>query len=248
MVFNKESFLILRKFCQNIIMAIRRKKKVKEDETLIDVVEVKQSAQDFFENNKSLVLIGLTLLVLLVVGYIAYKYAYKAPRENAAMNELYKAETQFERDSFTLALENPGGGFSGLLDIIDTYGGTKAANTAKYYAGVSYLQLGRFEDAIEYLDGFRPKGDVTPIMKHGAMGDAYSELGQMDAAINAYKAAANAKDNDFLTPYYLSKYATLLNIEGRKDEALKAFERIRDEYPQSAEFPGAKTYIQRLNS
>lgn len=229
-------------------MAIRRKQKAKVDETLIDVVEVKETAQDFFEKNKNAVLIGLVLLVLLVVGFIAYKFAYKAPRESAAMSELYRAELQFEKDSFTLALENPGGGFSGFLDIIDQYGGTTAANTAKYYAGVSYLQLGRYDEAVEYLSDFSPKGSVTPIMKFGTLGDAYSELGEFGDAIGAYKKAANSGNNEFLTPYYLNKYGQLLNREGRSDEALKAFERIRDDYSKSAEFSTAKLYISRIQS
>ncbi len=229
-------------------MAIRRKQKKEADETLIDVVEVKETAQDFFEKNRSAVLIGLVLIVLLVVGFIAYKYAYKAPREEAAMNELYRAELQFEKDSFSLALENPGGGFSGLLDIIDDYSGTKAANTAKYYAGVSYLQLGRYDEAVEYLNGFKAKGDVTPIMKQGALGDAYSELEDFDSALSAYKKAASSGNNDFLTPYYLNKYGQLANIQGNTSEALRAFERIRDEFASSAEFSSAKMYITKLQS
>jgi hypothetical protein len=49
------------------------------------------------------------------------------------------AQQQFEKDSFQLALTNPGGGYSGFLDIIDSYSGTKTANLAKYYAGICYL-------------------------------------------------------------------------------------------------------------
>lgn len=229
-------------------MAIRRNTKKQEEETLVDVVEVKQTMQDYFEQNKGLVLGVLAALVLLVVGYSAYKFAYQAPREESAKSELYRAEMQFEKDSFALALENPGGGFSGLLDIISDYSGTSAANTAKYYAGVSYLQLGRFEEAVEYLKKFNPKGSVTPIMKFGAMGDAYSELGEMDNAISAYKSATQKGENSFLTPYYLNKLGLLLKKEGQNDAALQAFKTIKSKFGKSNESLKADNYINALQS
>jgi len=229
-------------------MAIRRKTKKQEEEPLVDVVEAKETIESYFEKNKGLVLGLLTLIVLLVIGFIAYKYAYQAPRESSAKQELYRAEMQFEKDSFALALENPGGGFSGFLDIIDSYNGTKAANTAKYYAGVSYLQLGRFEEAVEYLKKFKPKGGFTPIMKHGALGDAYSELGEIDNAISAYKSATSKGDNSFLTPYYLNKLGLLLKKEGQSDGAIKAFKTIKDKYSKSNEAMRVDNYINALQA
>ena len=116
----------------------RRKTNKKQDETLVDLVEVKESAQDFLESNQKLV-IGLGLVIVLIIaGYLGYKYGYQGPREENASEQIFKAQIQFERDSFALALESPGEGYEGFLDIIDNYGGTKVANTAKYYAGVSY--------------------------------------------------------------------------------------------------------------
>ena len=88
------------------------------------------------------------------------------------------------QDSFILALENPGGGFEGFLDTIDNYGSTKSGNLAKYYAGISYLNLGRTEDAINYLESYRSNDDITSIMKAGALGDAYAESQSYDKALS----------------------------------------------------------------
>ena len=86
---------------------------------------------------------------MIVGGYLFYDLMVKTPNENAAKEAMYRAEEQFARDSFALALENPGAGFGGFLDIIDEYPGTSAANLAKYYSGISYLNLGRYEAAID---------------------------------------------------------------------------------------------------
>lgn len=211
----------------------RRKSNKKQDETLVDLVEVKDSAQDFLESHQKLVLgIGL-LLIILIGGYLGYKYAYMAPREKNAAEQVFKAQQQFERDSFALALESPGEGYEGFLDIIDNYGGTKIANTSKYYAGISYLNLGRFDDAISYLESFKPAGEILPITKYGALGDAYAELNDFDRAIQMYKKASQVKGNDLLTPYYLKKLGLLEKKLGNSEAASEAFNRITEEFSTS---------------
>jgi len=216
-----------------------------DDDTLVDIVEVKEQAQDFFERHQNLVIGGLAAVLLLIGGYLAYKYAYQEPREAAGMEAMYKAEFQFKQDSFALALTNPGEGMEGFLDIIDNYSGTKASNLASYYAGISYLNLGQYEAAIDYLNDYSAYDDITPITKYGAMADAYAETGELDKALENYKKAVNS-DNDFLTPYYLSKLAVLNMKQGNNDAALKNYQRIEDEYPQSAESKDAKKYISLL--
>lgn len=219
-----------------------------DDDTLLDIVEVKENAQDFFERNQTLVLGLLVAAVLLAGGYLAYKYGYQAPREKNSMEAIHQAEYQFQRDSFALALsDNPGNGKEGLLQIIDNYGGTKVGNLANYYAGISYLNLGQYEVAIEYLDDYSANDDITPITKNGAKGDAYAELGQMDKALANYKKAVNS-DNSLLTPYYLNKLAILSMNQGDNSTALNSFQKIADDYPQSAESRDAEKYISMLRA
>ena len=218
-----------------------------DDDTLVDIVEVKEQAQDFFEKHQNLVIGGLALVLLLIGGYLAYKYAYQEPREQAGMEAMYKAEFQFKQDSFALALTNPGEGMDGFLDIIDNYSGTKASNLASYYAGISYLNLGQYDAAIDYLKDYSAKDDITPVTKNGALGDAYAETGDMDKAIASYKKAADS-DNDFLTPYYLNKLGVLNMKQGNNAEALKNFQRIEADYPQAMEARDAKKYIALLKS
>lgn len=212
----------------------RRKNKKKEEETLVDLVEAKESLQDYFERNQMLVLGAIAAIIIIIGGIFAYMNLYQAPRNKNAMEQMYQAQFQFEQDSFAKALENPGGGYDGFLDIIDNYNGTKAANTAKYYAGVSYLRLGRIEAAISYLKDFSADGDVLPISKNGALGDAYSEMEDFDKAISHYKKAIDIQENEFLTPYYMDKLAKLYEHQAMYDEAQKYFQMIKDEYPNSS--------------
>ena len=216
-----------------------------DDETLVDIVEVKEHAQDFFERHQNTVIGILAVAVLLAGAFLAYKYGYQAPREKESMEAIHKAEFQFKQDSFALALSNPGEGYEGFLEIIDNYSGTPVANLANYYAGISYLNLGNYDVAIEYLNDYSANDDITPITKNGALGDANAELGNVDAAISNYKKAANS-DNAFLTPYYLNKLAILSMSQNDNATALSSFERIKKDFPQSAEAKDAAKYIPLL--
>ncbi len=212
-----------------------------QDEEII-VEEVVGDKKGFLDNSQMTIIGGAAVFLLLIGAYLAYKYLYQAPREKAAVEQIFKAEQQFQQDSFALALEAPGGGYDGLLDIIDSYGGTKTANLAKYYAGISYLNLGRFEDAVSYLNAHNEKGAITSITKYGALGDAYSELGEYDKAISAYSKASSG-DTDVLVPYYLYKLGLLAQKQGQADKAKKAFDRLAADFPDSAEAAEAQKYI-----
>ncbi len=216
-----------------------------DDETLVDIVEVKENAQDFFDKNQKTI-VGVLAAAVIVAGlFLAYKYGYQAPKEKASMEAIHKAEFQFKQDSFALALTNPGEGYEGFLDIIDNYSGTPVANLANYYAGISYLNLGNYDVAIDFLNDYSANDDITPITKNGSIGDANAELGNMDAAKASYQKAANS-DNAFLTPYYLNKLAILSMSLNDNSTALSSFERIKKDYPQSAEAKDAAKYIPLL--
>lgn len=236
-------------------MAKKKQETKQADEVLIDVVEVREQAGDFFARYRTYILGGVGVFLLAVVGWFAYNQFYKIPKQTEAVEQMFQAQIQFERDSFQLALVNPGGGYIGFLDIIDNYAGTPAANTAKYYAGVSYLHIGQqknnankeFEAAISYLQDFNAKGEVLPIMKNGALGDAYAELKDFGKAMSFYKKAVNAGDNELLTPYYLKKVGMLNEKNGDAQAALKSYEEIKNKYPNSGEARDIEKYIVRTS-
>ena len=206
----------------------------------------KNSAGNFFEQNQKAIVGGITAIVILIIGYMAYTYLYQKPREREAVNAIYMAEMQFERDSFENALLSPGAGNMGLLDIIDEYRGTKTANLAVYYAGISYLKLGKYEAAISYLKDFKAKGKLTPITKNGALGDAYSELEDFDKAIEYYKKATTVGKNNYLTPYYLKKLGLLYERQERYKDALAVYQEIADKYPESTDGFNIRKYIDNV--
>ena len=229
-------------------MAKRKKikKKKHEDDILLDLTEVTGQAEDFFERNQKPIMGGAILLVLLVGGYFLYNNLYLKPRQTEAVEQMAEAEFQFARDSFALALANPGAGYPGFADIVKNYKGTDAANAALYYAGISSLNMGQYDAAISYLEDFDAEGELMPIMKQGTLGDAWSEKGELEKALGYYEKAVSTGNNELLTPYYLKKVALLSQKLGNTEKALQVWERIKTEYPNSKEAGEAPKYILSL--
>ena len=213
----------------------------------VEVQEIQASAPPFWETNQRLIIYVIGGLALVFLGWWGYKVMVVEPQQKEAVGAVWQAQVQFDRDSFQLALENPGGGFDGFLGIIDKYGSTPAGNSAKYYAGICYLRLGDFDKAIQYLDDFSAVGELLPMMKYGALGDCYSEKKELDKAADYYKKASEAGKNDLLAAYYLKKLGMLYEYQGNKDAAKATYEHLRRDFanPSSADWRDIEKYIYR---
>ncbi len=222
---------------------IRSKKK--NEEVLVDLVEVVEETGEVLEKYQKWILGGVTALVLLVGGYLAWKNFIIAPKEEEAVRQMWKAEAQFLKDSFDLALTNPGGGYPGFYDIAKEYRGTSAENAADLYAAISHMKLGQFDAAISYLKDFKAAGKVMPIVKNGLLGDAYSEKNEMDKALKYYRKAVKAGDNEAVTPIYMQRLGMLYENLGRYEDALKVYRQLKEKYPDSVPGRDIDKYIMR---
>ncbi|HRI58893.1 MAG TPA: tetratricopeptide repeat protein [Saprospiraceae bacterium] len=227
------------------------KRKVSQEVEEITVQEVNAgSAQSILERFPNLLMYVVGAIVLAIGGWWLYKSMIVAPKQKEAVAAMWHAQQQFERDSFRLALENPGGGFDGFLTLADKFSGTPAGNSANYYAGVCYLQMGDFDNAINYLEKFDGEGDLLPAMKYGMLGDAYSEKGDNDKALSYYEKAADATKNDLLAGYYLKKLGMLNDYQGNKEAAVKAYQRLHRDFPNQAsqDWRDVEKYIYRAGA
>jgi tetratricopeptide (TPR) repeat protein len=221
------------------------KKKTAQEDNLQELESALTRTEQFIEDNQKKITYVVGAIVVIVGIYLAFNRFYMQPKENEALSQMFMAENYFEKDSFNLAL-NGDGNYLGFLDIIDDYGLTKSANRAKYYTGISYLHLGQYEDAIDYLKKFKTDDLLLGPVKTGAIGDAMLELGNTDDALKQYKKAYSETDNILTTPIYKMKAAKLLESMNKLEEALKLYEEIKKDYPESAEGSTVDRYIARV--
>jgi tetratricopeptide (TPR) repeat protein len=207
---------------------------------------VVDSARDFWGKNNKTITYVLAGLVVVIGGYYAYKSFFKAPAETKATEAIWKAEDYFRQDSFQLAL-NGDGVNSGFLKAITKYSGTKAGDLSKFYAGACYMQLGDFNNAVKHLKDFSTNQVEVKLRATGLLGDAYSELGKKQDAIDQYKKAGTLFDKDDVnSPEYLFRAAMLNQELGKNKDAIELLHMIRDKYPNSQRAFEVDKYLGKL--
>ena len=220
------------------MVKIRKPKKENNEVLPIEntdaINETLSKSEEFINNNKNKIFTVLGVIVFLLLGFSIFSYI-KSNQNNTAQEEMFQAVYYFEKDSLVQALNGDGNNY-GFLEIIDEYGLSDAANLSKFYAGVSYLKLGNYENAINYLDEFSSSDLLIQARAYSLIGDAYVEIGDYDNAIYYFKKASNENPNEFFTPSYLLKLAIVYEETGDLESALDTYEEIIEEFKNSPEF------------
>jgi tetratricopeptide (TPR) repeat protein len=208
--------------------------------------DVLLKAQSFWAKNSKIIIAGLIGFTVGVGGFIAYKQLVVKPKEEKAADAIYKAQQYFQIDSSKLVLDGDGSN-KGVLYIMKNYGGTKAANLAHYYAGVSYLKLGDFNKAIEHLKDFSTDAKQIQAAAFGVLGDAYAEAGKKDDAVSSYtKASKTFEYDEALSAEYLFRAALLSSTIGKSKEAVSLFKELKEKFPKTEKASQADKYINTL--
>lgn len=203
--------------------------------------------QGFWEKYQKPVLIVVAVLVIGIGGWLGYNEYIVKPKEEKAHDAMFRAEEYFKLDSSRLVL-NGDGQSKGVLYVINNFGGTKAANLCKYYAGVSYLKMGDFNNAVKYLKDFSTDAKQIQLLAYGLLGDAYSELNKKDDAVASYKKAAGTFETDEAnSSEYLFRAALLEETNGKPKEALDLYKEIKEKFPKTDKGFLADKYIARLS-
>ena len=212
--------------------------------------ESASKTEDWVIANQKYIFIIIGIVAAIVLGYLGFNEFVTKPKQDEAMNEMFQAKKYFNeavtgtsKDSlYTLAL-NGGEGKLGMVDIASEYSGTQAGNIANYYAGMAYLNLKDYKNAVSYLGDFSSNDEVLAPMAKGSIGDAFVQLNQTDDALDYYEQAAKLKTNEFTTPLYLYKAGVIALELGKADKALTYFEDIKENYASSTEAENIDVFI-----
>jgi tetratricopeptide (TPR) repeat protein len=221
--------------------------KNKTEDQFAQIEETLSKTEQFIEENQKSLMTIIGAIVGVVALFIVYQNFYIEPMEKEAQAEMYMAELYFQKDSFNLAL-NGDGQYLGFLDIANDYSSTNVGQLANYYAGLSYLHTADYDNAIEYLGDFSSDDIILSSLALGCIGDAYMELGDTDAALDAYADAVNNSANDFTAPRYMMKQAMIYTSIGDNNKALDLFKAIQSDYKTSREANGIEKYIARVEN
>lgn len=211
----------------------------------LNVEEALSVSEAFIVKHKTAIIGFVAGVIILVAGALAYKHLYAEPREEKAQAAIFKGQEYFEQDAYNMALNGDSLGYQGFLKIADQFSGTSTANLAKAYAGICYKNLGKYDEALKQLESFDGDDQMVAPAILGATGNCYAELGQLDKASSILLKAADEADNNTLSPIFLMQAGEILVKQGKFDDAVTAYTKIKDKYFQSYQAMDIDKYIER---
>ena len=215
---------------------IKKEEKLQNEEMAATI----SGAEQFYNENKKTiwgVIICILVVGLAILGYSKFIYA---PQAKEAQEAAFPAELSFQQGEFELAL-NGDGNVLGFAQIIVEYG-AKAGKAVYLYAGICNAQLGNWEDALENLKKYNGKEPILAARGLALQGDCYVALEDYAKAVKLYEKAAAKADNMFAAAYLVKAGQVYLQL-GENDKALKTFETVKENYPQSIEGYEIDKYI-----
>lgn len=177
------------------------------------------------ENKKSFLWIigGIIAAGILVAAYF---YFFHTPGVEKAFNEYGKVEIAPNSNDTTLA--------EGYKKVADKYSGSDAGRLAALEAAQHYYEIGKYQEAITYIDKFKTSDEVLDANVMILKGDCYVNMKKYNEAISSFQAAATkAKGNSEIEPRALFKIATVYEMGQQKyAQAIEIYQQIEKEYPE----------------
>lgn len=203
-----------------------------------------------FFNKYQNIIYGVILgLLVIACALIAFNRFYIQKKNAEASAQIVRPISLFmlgDTTSLNLALDGDDEN-DGFLSIANGYKLTRTANTANYYAGLSYLKLGQKDEAMDYLKKFKKKEDVLWYGCQMTIGDLYDEQGDEATAIKYYQKAAKGEEPMY-APIALFKLGQMYERQEKWNDALKAYKEIEDRFYTEYNKMSIAQYVERAQS
>ncbi|MDR3046425.1 MAG: tetratricopeptide repeat protein [Bacteroidales bacterium] len=204
----------------------------------------------FFEKNQKWIygiLIGILMIAVAIVLLNRFYFQPKMERGSTAILkpiEFYTQAVQMGDSAlYTQALEGDEEN-DGFLTIISQYKWTSISNTAKYFAGLCYLNTGDEDEALKFFKEFKHKEDVYWHACQMLIGDIYDNQNDTKNAIKYYEVATESKD-PYFTPIALFKLGQQYERDNNWKKAIAAYEQIENNFNTQYMNMGVDKFLER---
>lgn len=214
---------------------------------MTEEIRPKGTLEKIVEEHGKKILIAGVAFILLMGGWYWYTSQIKPKKVENANNAIFMVQRYFEKDSINTVYEGDGE-HMGAYDVIEQYGGTKAARLAHYYIGRTLMKESKYEEAIDHLKKTKFKDELMAPQTQTLIGDCYSELEQYEEAAEHYWEAATMRDNNYSAPIAYMKAGLVYEKLGNWEKALKAYEAIKNDFRESEQAKDIQKYISRAET
>lgn len=219
------------------------KNEVEEQNAIDKLNDNLSSASERIAQNKNVIFWIVGGIAIVAAFVLSYLFIYRNPKLNKAFEAYNQVEIQAQGNDSIAAAE--------YKKVADQYDGTDAGDLAALSAAESYYNLGKYKEAVTYLEKFSTS---EPVLAANALilnGDCYVNLKQYDKALDCYQEAVSKADgNPQIAPRALLKEANIYDAQKKYDKALGCYEQIKNDYPTFQLGNGVEidAYIARENA
>ena len=176
------------------------------------------------DNRKTIVIVSCIVVAIAVI-ILAYVYFFRNPGMQKNNANIGKADLQLALGNDSIALKQ-------YTDIADN-GSFEASNRAALQSAILLYQDGKYEDALKYVEKYSSRDDIIGAGALSLKGDCYVNLDKLDKAVDAYKDAIKASDeNPAYTPYFMMKLARVYRAQANFADEAKLLEEIQKVSPR----------------
>lgn len=174
------------------------------------------------KNRNRIIIISIITLVV-VAGCIYYFFGYMPAKERQRHDVIALADQSAMSGMDSIA--------AAQYDDASKVGGN-VGNRAKLNAAQTLYRMGKYEEALKYLNDYTAKEHVVGAAAYALKGDCEVNLDQLDKAADSFKKAIKqADENPVLAPYCMEKLARVYAAQGNHKEEIELLEKIDTEYP-----------------
>lgn len=200
------------------------------------------NARNYFENNKRVVYIALTVLVVIIAGIILYFNKKSANEDNAAL-ALSKIQPVYDSQDFKTAMNGDSlGSFKGLIYIVDEYGSTQSGQLAKILLANSYYYTQDYGNAERYYKDYGGNNDILKAAALAGIAAVNESNNNFSEAAKQYEKAAGVNpevaNNDEYLYYAIRNYYKANDQENVK----RVIKELKGDYPKSSYIVQAEQY------
>jgi hypothetical protein len=235
------------------------KKTIKEDE----FVTTLEKLAIWATNRRDELRIAVGLVVVLGVAGAAFLYfqGQRAREADRALQEalaIWAAPLEAELPPgapkptgqvFTAADEKYKSAAAAFEGVARRYPSRPEAERAQYYAALCRERLKHFDEAEKGLKTLADKKDgrrLEPTVARVTLADLYRQKGQVDKAVEAYRAIVADTSFPFPRDYALMSLASTLEEANRTAEARVSYQKLTEDFPASVYAPEARRRVDRL--
>lgn len=205
----------------------------KKHQTEDNLMTAYYKAVDFFEKNKKHLYIALSIIVIVIAGFVFLNNKRTSDNEKAAV-ELSKIKDLYGAGNYQQSINGDSlGNSKGLQNLVNEYGSTETGEAAKIMLANSYFNLRDFDNAEKYYKDYSGGNKLLQVSSEAGLASVNEAKGNYEQAAKQFEKAANMdKTNPFIDQYlyYAAKNYFRAN---NNSESKKLLDKLKSDFPKS---------------